>query len=119
LTGGDASWTSLPLASGWVNANPTYYHPAKYRKTAAGVVMVEGFLSWTGGDTQPSGASLIGQLPVGYRPLLITITQNIAAGNIYGTSCRIDVAADGTLNYIQGDNVYNFLNMHFQFFAEQ
>src|SRR5215471_1033301 len=118
MSGGDPAWTNLSLASGWANANSAY-GVARYRKTAAGVVMVEGFLSWVGGGADPGGVSTISQLPAGYRPITIIITQNIAAGNIYGTSCRIDVASDGVLSYIQGDNVNNFLNMHFQFFAEQ
>jgi hypothetical protein len=81
--------------------------------------MVEGFIQWQGGGANPSGAVVIATLPTGYRPATIILTQNIAAGNIYGTSARLDLAADGSINYIQGDNVNNFLFMHFQFFAEQ
>jgi len=116
--GGDSAWSSLSLASGWAWANSSY-SPPRYRKLSSGMVVVQGMIAWTGGGTGPSSTTLIGTLPVGYRPSYTQITQNVAAGNIYGSSARIDVRPDGTLNFTQGDNVNNFLSMDFQIFAEQ
>jgi len=115
--GGDSAWASLSLASGWVWGNSAY-SPPRYRKLSNGMVNVQGFLQWTGGGTQPSATQLIATLPAGYRPAYNIPTQNVAAGNVYGTSCRIDVRSDGTINYTQGDNVNNFMQMNILFFAE-
>jgi len=118
LGGADANWTGLTPASGWT-APGGAYPTLKYRKLSNGMVNVQAFLYWVGGGTQPSGATTIATLPAGYRPSAIIITQNVAAGNAYGTSCRVDVAPSGVMSYIQGDNVNNFLAMNLSFFAEQ
>jgi len=56
--GSDTGWTAVTAGSGWTSLGALV-------RIKNGVVHLRGFIS---GTTPPSGAALIGTIPVGYRP---------------------------------------------------
>jgi hypothetical protein len=116
--GGDAAWTSVGLASGWAWANGAYA-PPRVRKSSGATVNFQGMIAWQGGGADPGGPTTICTLPVGYRPAYILICNATAAGNVYGTSARIDIAPDGTVSWIASANSNNFLAWNISFQPDQ
>jgi hypothetical protein len=97
-------WTDIGLASGWVNyTNPptsTGYNSAQFTKTSACRVFLKGLVknsSLTGAI--PSG-TIIGNLPVGFRPTGRLVFQVATSPN---AAARIDVAANGDIAIMAGN----------------
>lgn len=84
-------WTSFSLQNGWVDYGNTYAVHA-YTRTAQGVVMLKGLIM--GG----ANGTLIGTLPVGYRPSARLL---FGTGTNPDVSSRIDILPTGEI-YSQG-----------------
>ena len=83
---------ALPMAAGWVDY-ASGYTPARYTKTSSGAVMLSGLIR--GGST--ANGTVLGTLPVGYRPsgsLIFGVAVGAPGGDTLG---RIDVSANGQI----------------------
>lgn len=98
--GTDAStlplWTDVALQNGWVYYG-SGYNTAQFTKTSACRVFLKGLIK---SGTATSG-TLIGTLPVGFRPTGRLVFQVATSSN---TSGRIDVAADGNIYIMAGSS---------------
>jgi hypothetical protein len=97
LLGGPAPWTAVSLATGWTNYGAEY-NAAAYSRTGDGWVHLRGLVK------QASGAAgLVFTLPEGFRPKatwLLTLPAGPTPTSGYSmNSGRIDIRADGTVNY--------------------
>jgi hypothetical protein len=78
-TTGDA-WISPSLTSPWINyPGGGNYQPARYKKLADGMVVVEGLIA--SNSVSVSGVSNIFTLPAGYRPTATLVFPTINTGN--------------------------------------
>ena len=94
-------WQTPTLAGSWV-AYGTPFQAPRYRKTASGIVYIEGLVK--------SGSGTIFTLPVGYRPaasqLFATMTYNKTIG-------RLDVGSDGVVAMGSGSSDYFAIHCSF------
>ena len=76
---GDA-WVSPSLTSPWINyPGGGNYQPARYKKLADGMVVIEGLIASNG--VSVSGTSNVFTLPAGYRPTGTLVLPTINTGN--------------------------------------
>jgi hypothetical protein len=113
----DAAWRNVGAAGepgfqdGWSNYGSGWV-PARYRKLATGVVVVQGFV--VRGAGQPGGGSPIFNLPAGYRPRrIVGFGMYGNGGDGYQKVTRIDVQNDGQIVYGgEGANaIYGYLSL--------
>ena len=94
----DSGWKIPTLVNGWVNYNGgTPFNTAAYRKIGS-VVYMKGLVSRSSGT-----ATLICNLPVGYRPkatCIFSVATNIAPAY----AGRVDVNAVGDVTMVVGNN---------------
>ncbi len=95
LTVTSASWTPIVYQNNWHDYGLPYT-PAGFRKTSAGMIVLEGLSASRG---TPGTNEIIGTLPLGYRPSENLIFQN----NSNGAGGRIDVWPDGTIRFVVGN----------------
>lgn len=91
--GGETPWADSPsLTGGWTHYASSY-GPIRYRKTRAGVVMVEGL------GTKSGGASVtLMTLPAGFRPgRTLIFNQRADVSGTGETSLRVDVDTAGAI----------------------
>lgn len=91
------TWQPLVLQNGWRTYGGTY-GSARYTKTSAGVVMLDGLIKTS---TAPTQYDIISSLPVSYRPSTTLIFSTETSSNTYS---RIDIYTDGSLKYIYGSS---------------
>ena len=90
-------WGSINLEGGWTNYGGGY-HSEGYTRTTAGLVMLKGLIR----NTSAVGTGqTIGTLPPGYRPTgrLIFVASNYPNTE----AARVDILADGSIVYINGN----------------
>ena len=81
----DGDWLYPTFENGWSNYGAEFA-PARFRKTAGGLVYIEGLIR--GG----SPTTIAFRLPTGYRPIHRVMTSNVNTGsNVH----RVDVTAEG------------------------
>ncbi len=80
-------WDPLTLQSGWTNYG-VGYSPAQYTRSTDGVVVLTGLIRYGATDND----TLLGTLPVGYRPDSTLIFRSAEGG---GDVARVDVYTDG------------------------
>lgn len=78
----------IPLQNGWVDYDSWNYHAGSFTKTSDGVVKLAGLIK-NGAVAQ---GTIIGKLPVGFRPDVSTLFPVMSNG-VYG-SVRIDTNGD-------------------------
>ena len=90
-----AAWATLPYAAGWgdYDATTNQWMGGRYTKLASGLVIMKGLVRNTSGASKGSG-SVIGTLPVGYRPVN---TLRIASSNAGGPGDPVDINSNGTI----------------------
>lgn len=90
-----AAWATLPYASGWsdYDATTNAWMGARYTKLASGLVIMKGLARNSSGATKASG-SVIGTLPVGYRPVN---TLRIASASAGGPGDPLDIQPNGNI----------------------
>lgn len=94
--------TDLPLLNGWENygaARRDWGH-AKYTKTSTDIVTLSGLIK--GGDW-----GILAQLPEGFRPQKSLIFN----GNNNNNHSRIDIHADGTVEWRGGGAAYGWVSL--------
>ncbi len=89
------TWQPLVLQNGWRTYGGTY-GSARYTKTSAGVVMLDGLIKTS---TAPATYDVISSLPASYRPSAKLMLSTETNANTYS---RIDVSTDGTISFIYG-----------------
>lgn len=92
-------WGTYTLQNGWVNFGSPYATPA-FTKSDDGVVMLKGLIK--SGTT--TADTLIGYLPVGYRPTYRLIFQNLSGGT--AGSGRVDILPTGAIQIEGGINSF-------------
>lgn len=87
-----SAWITPAFLSGYTNYTLTTggYQKARYRKTANGIVFIEGLVVGTGN---------IFQLPVGYRPGDMLIMNQQTDPNV---AARMDILPDGLVSRVTG-----------------
>ncbi len=113
--GGDATWTAPSLLNGWANFGAGY-EVCQFRKTSAGLVIVEGMLT-----AAAASAVTVFTLPVGYRPaaqLTVLSLINLSSSPIPGA---INILANGAFQVqtVTGTVPANTCPSHIVFYAEQ
>ncbi|WP_263729952.1 Gp37-like protein [Cellulomonas sp. SG140] len=96
---GSPSWQNATLVNGWQNYTGGFAS-ARYIKTSAGIVMLQGLVRKPGAN---EASSLIMTLPVGYRPTSHTIFGSTSSDSALVTqAARVDVYPDGSVYFVGG-----------------
>ncbi len=93
------TWQPLVLQNGWRTYGGNY-GSARYTKTSAGVVMLDGLIQTS---TTPVTYDVISSLPVSYRPSVQLMFGTETSSNTYS---RIDIAINGNIQYIYGSSTW-------------
>lgn len=94
------AWNNLSFASGWTNYGATFI-PCQYTKDIAGWVHVRGLAKRVSGSS-----SIIGTLPVGYRP-----SGNQGFSNMTDTGIsNLQIAANGDVVLNSGGTGFVYLD---------
>jgi hypothetical protein len=114
----DRTWTSLSMANGWGAYGAPFALP-RFRKTANGMVSVQGLISRAGGN--PGQNVSVATLPAGYRPGMQVMFACTCSGSNVTDAVRVDVDAAGnmplTVGSISQPWVYMSIDV-IQFYAE-
>jgi hypothetical protein len=94
-------WANLPLQNNWTDYL-SGYSTAAFTKTSDGMVVLKGLVR---GGTATSG-TVIGNLPVGYRPSELMIFGDSAAS----AGGRVNVDVNGDITYQVGNNAWQSLD---------
>jgi len=93
------TWQPLILNNGWQTYGGNY-GSARFTKTSAGVVMLDGLIKTS---TTPTAYDIISSLPVSYRPSTLLMFSTETSSNTFS---RIDIYASGNITYISGSNAW-------------
>ena len=104
------SWTGVSYGSGWTDYDASSFTPGQYYKDITGIVYLRGVVKRTSGT-----GTLIGTLPVGFRPL------KTVGGGAYGDGglANVQVESNGQINLVSGSTGGFIYLDRFFFFAEQ
>jgi type II secretory pathway pseudopilin PulG len=95
-------WTDITLPSGWSNytTSGSGYNTAQFTKTSACRVFLKGLIKNTSLTGAVPSGTIIGNLPVGFRPTGRLVFQVATSPN---SAARIDVAANGDIAIMSGN----------------
>jgi hypothetical protein len=93
-TTGDA-WQTPTLTAPWINyPGGGNYQPARYKKMANGIVVLEGLIASNG--VSVSGVSNALTLPTGYRPTATLVFATMSTG---GTARQLEIVETGVVRF--------------------
>jgi len=91
------TWQPLVLDKGW-NTYGGNYGSARFTKTSAGVVILDGLIKTS---TTPTAYDFLAALPASYRPSTRLMFSTETNANTFS---RVDVGANGSIIFVWGSN---------------